>query len=112
MTFPHGTTVTVLRDSPGGFDAYGDPITSTTAETNIPNCAVAPRFSTEPTERGRQGVIVGLTVYAPFGSDVLFTDRLEIAGVEYVIEGTPGSWSNPFTGSTPGMEIAVKRAVG
>lgn len=112
MRHPFGSTVTVLRDSPGGTDAYGDPIASTTSRTNLLGCAVAPRYSTEPTERGRLGVVIGLSVYAPPGSDVLFTDRLEIAGVVYAIEGEPGDWVNPFTGSAPGMEIAVKRAVG
>lgn len=112
MTFAFGTSITVRRDSPGGFDVYGSPVAGTTTETVITGCAVAPRYSTESTERGRQGVIVGLTVFAPFGSDILYTDRIVVASVEYRIEGEPASWANPFTGSTPGMEIALTRAVG
>lgn len=112
MTFAFGTTITVRRDSPGGFTAEGDPVSGTTADTAIAGCAIAPRMSSEPTERGRQGVIIGLTVYAPFGSDILFTDTILIATVEYRIEGDPADWSNPFTGATPGMEIALTRAVG
>lgn len=112
MNFPRGTTITVLRDFPGGFDEYGDPITSTTTRTDIAGCAIAPRYSSEPNAPGRNGVIVGLTIFAPYGSNILFTDRIEIAGVVYLVEGSPENWKNPFTGSTPGMEIAVKRAVG
>ena len=112
MTFPFGTTITVLRDSPGGFDEHNDPISSSTTRTDIAGCGVAPRYSSEPSTLGRNGVIVGLTIFAPYGSDILFTDRIEIAGVVYLVEGTPENWLNPFTGSTPGMEIAVKRAVG
>lgn len=112
MTFAFGRTVTVLRDSPGGFDAYGDPATSTTARVVIESCAIAPRYSNEPTERGRQGVIVGLSVYAPAGSDITSTDRLEIDGVAYVIDGEPAEWINPFTGSRPGLEVAARRATG
>lgn len=112
MTFPFGTTITVLRDSPGGLDDYNNPVTSTTTSTDIINCGVAPRYSSEPTEKGRNGVIIGLTILAPAGSDILFTDRIKIAGVVYEIEGDPADWSNPFTGTEFGMEIAVKRAVG
>jgi hypothetical protein len=112
VTFTFGRPVTVLRDTPGGFDPYGDPVTSTTIRTLIEACAIAPRYSTEPTERGRQGVIVGLSVYAPAGSDITSTDRLEIDGITYVIDGEPAEWVNPFTGSWPGLEVAVRRATG
>lgn len=126
MTFAFGTTITILRDTPGGFDEYGDPITSSTSRTDIAGCAIAPRYSNEPDTLGRNGVIVGLTIFAPYGSDILFTDRIEINGggtvagapvtpltaKVYLIEGSPENWLNPFTGSTPGMEISVKRAVG
>lgn len=112
MRHPFGQTVTIIRESPGGTDVYGDPITSTVLRTDVAGCAVAPRYSSESSERGRQGMIVGLSVYAPAGTDVLFTDRVEIDGVAYVIEGEPAAWSNPFTGWSPGVEIAVRRATG
>ena len=112
MTFPHGQTVTVLRSSPGGFDAYGDPITSTTTETDIGGCAVADGDSYEPTARGREGVVVDKTLYAPFGSDILFTDRIISDGVEYRIEGSPALWQQPMTGTRFGMTVALVRAVG
>ena len=112
MTLAFGTTVTILRAAPGGFDAYGDPIVSVTERTDIDGCGVAPRYSTEPTERGRQGVIIGLSVYAPSGSDIVSTDRLEIDGLTYVVDGEPAEWINPFTGSRPGLEVAARRATG
>ena len=112
MRHPHGQTVTIVRQSPGGFDAYGDPIPGTEARTTVSGCAIAPRTSTESTERGRQGVVVGLTVYLPAGSGVMHTDQLEIAGVLHSIVGEPGEWINPFDGSTPGVEVAVMRAAG
>jgi len=124
MRFPHGETVTIVRESPGGTDAYGDPTTSTSARTDIPLCGVAPRMSSEPTERGRQGVIVGWSVYLPAGVDVRSTDQMELPGVTMLnaegevvpapcdIEGIPADWVNPFTGWTPGAEVAVRRAAG
>ena len=110
MRFSHGETVTVVRASPGGVDAYGDPLPGDASRVDVPGCAVAPRYSSEPSERGRQGVIVGLTVYGP---DVfLSTDQVEVRGVLYDVEGEPGFWENPFTGWAPGVEVALRRAEG
>lgn len=112
MTFPFGTTITVLRDSPGGLDDYNNPVTSTTTSTDIVGCAVAPSGSTEPAALGRNGLVVDLTVFVPAGSDILFTDRIKIAGVVYSIDGDPADWSNPFTGTVFPTELALQRAVG
>lgn len=112
MRFPGGVTVTIVRSA--GTDAYGDPIPGAPTRIDIQLCGVAPRMSTEPTERGRQGVVVGRSVYLPDDASTipLFTDQLEIAGVLYDIEGEPGDWTNPLTGWHPGSEIAIKRAAG
>lgn len=124
MRHPHGETVTIVRATPGTMDAYGDPIPGTVARIDVPGTAVAPRMSTEPTERGRQGVIVGWTIYPPANSGFRFTDQVELPGVTMLnadgeivpapceIEGEPAEWENPFTGDTPGAEIALKRAAG
>ena len=111
MSFAFGETVTVV---PGtiGFDNSGDPIPDTRIEHDIAGCGVAPRYSTEPTERGRQGVIVGLTVYAPTGSDVLSSDSLRVRGDLFVVDGHPAEWRSPFSGWAPGVEVAIRRAVG
>jgi len=111
MGFAHGETVTLV--SGPTMDAYGDPVTGTPTRTAIPLCAVAPRYSTETTERGRQGVIVGYTIYPPSGAPaVLYTDSLEVRGELCAVEGAPAAWVSPFTGWAPGSEITVKRAVG
>lgn len=105
-------SVTRHRNTPAGVDQYGDPTGVTPDALTVSGCAVAPRSSSEPTERGRVGVIVGLTLYAPYGSDIIHTDQIEVDGTVYDIEGEPGLWANPFTGSRPGMEVALKRAEG
>jgi len=99
-------TVTILRDSPGGFDAYGDPVASTTARTDITGCLVAPTSSTEPSDRGREGVVIGWTVYAPTGTDARHTDRIEVRGVACLIEGEVGDWG------TKGIVINATRGEG
>jgi hypothetical protein len=109
--FAFGETVTVVP-GPVAFDQYGDPVNPTRTGGNITGCAVAPRYSTEPTARGQQGVIVGLSVYAPAGSDILSTDLLTVRGNLYQVEGEPAEWINPYTGHNFGIEVAVKRAVG
>ncbi len=112
VSFLFGKTITVVRSSPGGVDQYGDLVSGTTTSTAIAGCAVAPRYSSEPVERGRNGVIVGLSVYAPAGSDIRYTDAITIDSVSYRIDGEPASWSNPLTGSAPGVEVALVRSAG
>ena len=108
-----GETVTIVRAAPGGTDAYGDPIPSTTARIDVPGCAFAPRYSSESTDRGRQGVVVGGTVYLPSTAPaVLPSDRIEVRGRLYEVDGEVGEWISPFTGWAPGFEVAVRRAVG
>lgn len=112
MRHPFGDTVTVIRSTPGGTDQYGDPKTSTIERIPIQGCAVAPRFSSDMTDRGRDGVVIGKTVYPPAGADIRATDRLELEGDLYEIDGEPIEWRNPISGDAPGGEIALRRARG
>lgn len=107
-----GETVVRIRSTPGGTDPYGDPIASTVARTDVANVAVAPRMSSESSVRGRQGVVVGLTIAPPAGSDIRSTDQVEVRGVVYDVDGDSIEIRSPFTGWAPGSEIALKRAVG
>lgn len=114
MTFQRGITITVI---PGeiGVDDNGDPIADSREQHDVENCAVAPRFSDdEQTERGRAGVIVGQTIYAPYGADILRTDQIVIPGLEgvYEVDGEPGPWRSPWTGWEAGLQVAVRRAEG
>lgn len=122
MMFGHHVgrrTATIVRQMPGGYDQYGDPVPGTDTRIDVPGCSWAPRAagsgpsSSEIDERGRQGVIVGLTVYMPSETFLLATDRLELDGLLYEVEGEPGVWGpNPFTGREPGLEVAARRAEG
>ena len=107
-----GETVVRVRTAPAVVDVYGDPQTPTVARTNVPNTAVAPRMSAESTARGRQGVVVGLTIAPPAGSDIRYTDQVEVRGVLYDVEGDSIEIVSPFTAWAPGAEIALKRAEG
>lgn len=112
MRHPTGVTVTLV-DRQVVRDRYGNE-TVTETRTDIPDCAVAPRAAAggEQVEQGRTGVIVGLTAYLPYGTDVDAADAIEINGRTYQVDGMPGSWSNPFTGTQAGVEVALRRAEG
>jgi len=108
-------TITVVRDTPGGHDQYGDPIAGTEARTDVPGCLIAPRgesgATAEPGDRNRMGVIVGLTVYAPLTADIRHTDRIEARDALYEVVGEPGEWRSPY-GGVGGIQVALKRAEG
>ena len=101
-----------VRLTPGGVDEYGDPVTSTETLATIAGCAVAPRSSSDITERGRAGVIVGLSLYAPHGTDIRHDDLFDIDGTRYESDGEEGTWESPFSGWAAGVELALRRAVG
>lgn len=101
-----------VRNSPGGQDVYGDPIAGTTLRTTIADAFTAPRESAEIDGRGRAGVIVGLTLFAPYGTDLRYDDQIEVDGVLYDIEGEPGHWRHPTTTWEAGTQVALTRAQG
>lgn len=99
------TTVTTDRygnDTPGPY----------TAVATYEGCAIAPRRSSEETTAGRQGVIVGLTVYLSSDAAVGPHDRLEVRGDMFEVDGEVGVWRSPFTGWAPGVEVNVRRVEG
>lgn len=109
-------TVTVVRKA--GLDKYGDPVSGETRFT-VDNCVVAPRSDIESLhgihDTGREGVIVGLTVYAPFDADIRHTDQIEIdapwSGL-WDVEGEPGAWDSPWQSGLQGLQVALRRAAG
>lgn len=107
-------SVTRIRSTVDGeYDDNGDPTPLPDGEDpstlEITGCLVAPRYSTEPTEAAQAGVIVGKTLYAPPGSDIVRTDQFEIDGQRFDVEGEPGLWDGTSAG---GLEVALKRAAG
>lgn len=106
MTFPFGRTVTRIR--PPERDKHGDPVEGLPSELSIPDCALAPRSSSEDDDAANT-VIVGATLYAPYDADILPADRIRDGDDVYEVEGEPGRWENPLTGDRPGMEVALRR---
>jgi hypothetical protein len=113
---PQGDTVTILRPGASTRDAYGNDVPGPPTEILVPGCAVAPRDGTgsganELTD-ARDTVISGLTLYAPYGTDIRATDRIRVGGDVYEVEGNAGSFRSPFTGSTGPVMVALERVTG
>ncbi|MET7924725.1 hypothetical protein ABZT43_12165 [Streptomyces sp. NPDC005349] len=78
---------------------------------------MAPRAETPQVggdqQQDRDTVIVGFTVYAPPGSDVLTTDQFRIRGQVCGVTGQPGDWlQSPFTGTRGPVQFAADRVTG
>lgn len=80
-------------------------------------CVVVPRAETPDVggeqQQARDTVIVGYTVYAPPGTDVVTTDRVRIRGETCEITGFPGDWGrSPFSGTYGPVQFAADRVTG
>lgn len=107
-----GETVTILRAGAPTIDRYGNEVPGADVRIDVDGCFVAPRLGGDVTEQGRQGIVVGSTVYFPARTDVRSTDRLEVRGAPHTIQGQPGDWTNGFTGRRFGVEVATERVEG
>lgn len=87
--------------TPGRFGVEAAPV-----ETVIQQCHVIPRSSTEDDNT----VIVGLTLVAPGGTDLLATDRVRWEGKTYEIEGQPGDYRK--RGRSRAVIAALRRVTG
>lgn len=108
-------TVVRVRTTPDTTDQYGDPVPGTTVRTPIEGAVVAPLLTSGEGEThtiGRNGVVVGYTLYTPEGVDIRRTDQVEINGDLYDVEGQPGQWVSPYTTWAPGHQVALHRAEG
>jgi hypothetical protein len=112
VRFPHGETVTIVRASATSADPYGNPVNnwSGATRTTVTGCAVAPRTSPESGGPDNPVAIIGLLVYAPSGTDIRATDRIEARGETWEVDGIPGDWRSPFTGTEFGVEVALRRS--
>lgn len=102
---------TIVRLRGATVDEYGDP-TGTDTRSTLEGCFVAPATSSPADDRGRTGVVVGLTLFGPYSADLVRTDRVEVDGVTYRITGEVGPWKNPLSGWEAGFEVALERGDG
>lgn len=83
-------TVVVVREPK--VDRLSDPAQGPAAEHDIEGCAVIPRASNE---EGKGWVTIeGWMVIAPYGSDVLSTDKVRYDSKVWDVDGEPGDYEN------------------
>lgn len=111
VNFPGGETATILRPGPTTRDPYGNDVPGPDVEKNYEGCAVWPRLSSEDVQ-ARDLVIEGLYVIFPTGADVLSTDRVRVRDETYVVDGDPGVYRSPLTGTTLGPQVALTKITG
>jgi len=112
--FAQGEPVTVHKPTVTT-DRYGNEVSVWAADATYERCAVSSRSQTsdgDNTDRGRQGVTVGLKVFLPVGAQVGNHDRLEVRGKMYEILGEPFAPHSPFSGLEPGVSVALRRVEG
>lgn len=109
MYFPHGETVTVIRN--GGRDRFGDhqPV----REFTVDGCGVNWNTSTESIYANKavtrsETVTSNVIVYMPVGADVRSTDRIRLHdGSLWRVNGRPARWKSPFTGGEAGLVVQL-----
>lgn len=113
---PFGDTVTILRPGVSTRDVYQNDVPGTPTEISVTGCAVAPRdgtgAGTNEIVDARDTVITGLTLWAPYGTDIRATDRVRVGSDIYEVEGHPGTFRSPFTGSTGPVVVALELVTG
>lgn len=106
-----GETVTILRPGTSTRDAHGNDAPGPDTEIDVEHCAVWPTGSDEKIQ-GQDQVSEQFSVWLPYGTSVLVTDRLRIRGEVYHAVGRASSWGSPFTATRAGVEIKVERVTG
>lgn len=109
MTFPFGTSITLLTRTKGAPDAYGNDTWTTTSSTV--RGAFNPGASSEAVQ-GQDLLTVQPAVYLPPGTVVAAVDAVQVDGLTYEVDGNPNAWTNPFTAHDFGVEVRLKRVTG
>jgi hypothetical protein len=111
VNFPHGETIVRQRGT-AQTDPYSGEASgvdwSDPAVADIEGCAVADGGSLEPLQDARNSVESDFDILAPFGSDVLASDRVVVRGLVCEVQGRPFDWRHPMTGWEPGMVIKAR----
>ena len=112
MGFVAGESVTVLRAT-ATTDAHGNTVRdwADADETVVAGVAVNPR-EVNAENAGREASEDLFVLYMPAGVDLTATDRVEVRGDVYAVDGTPKVWRSPFTARRPGVEVHIRRVVG
>jgi hypothetical protein len=106
---PFGVQVQVFGEATR--TVHGD--TTRTQVGVIDGCAVAPAGSSEDNDQRAQVVANAVLFVPPSTVPITAQSRVRLPdGTEWLVEGVPQDWRNPFTGWYPGREIQLRRVTG
>lgn len=104
-------TSAVLTADPYSGETIREDWTTPTVQLST-TAGVEPVGSEEPTQEGRQAVIVGFRLYLPGIVDVKPGWRVTVRGDTYRVDGQPAQWRSPFTGWEAGTVVSCGRTDG
>ena len=82
-----------LRQTPAGVDVYGELIPGEWARQDLPRALFAPGVSIEPVSANAMPVVTSPSLYwRGTRPDIRATDRIEVLGTVYEVEGRPQAW--------------------
>lgn len=104
-----GVTATIVRPGAGVPDDYGNPTLG--PETTIPvvGCLFAPNTSDDAVGPDGRVIVSPAAVYAPVGAEFRKDDRVVVDGREWFVDGEPQLWQSPWTTSTSGVRVYLRR---
>jgi hypothetical protein len=108
MHFPYSITVTVSHRAVNRDGDY-----TVTDSYRLPGCVISlmtkARSSTEQQTDERDTVTATTTLFAPVGSDIRDSDTITLDdGTVWHVWGIATSFSSPFTGWQPGMQVMLR----
>lgn len=102
MSFFRGNeTVIIKRRSAASVDEYGNKTYSLTTIT-VKGCFLGFGSGSEPVDTNRDPIDAKVTLYFPNGTKIMEGDRFIVRNIEWVKDGSPEDWENPF-----GLEVGV-----
>ena len=113
MIFPHGESVSVIREGAptGAYDDLGNPILGTSTLT-VDGVGVAPLTPQESAELWGENNRGGFTLYMPFGVELVSSDLVTVRGESgFQVQGAADlvQWKSPLSGWEAGAVAIVRR---
>jgi hypothetical protein len=101
-----------IRSVGSGEDAYGSPATIATTATTIRNVSLQPEAGSAPSTESNGAnfdrTITKWRLFAPPGTDLRTTDRIQQGSLDLEIDGEPVTWPGP-SGRPHHVEAQLKR---
>jgi hypothetical protein len=110
-----GEQTIVIRRASMTSDRYGAKVRdwAHASVTTVEYCSVQPLNAIE-NDVDREYANTHMRLYAPAGTDLVATDRVEYGGVTWEVDGEPFHWADPWnpTSGDDHIEADLKRVTG